>query len=337
MSRWKSVRRIVYLISELLVGFYFYISWTLPVCLILTMCSSGKMNNTWPIVYLLISFVMSLKTICVLGSEGWTLYGDSVVRQQSQAIYPQQTPFRFSRQQPIKRENNKEIYQVGEGRQMHQHSWTVATGVEGRSINHGTQGAINRLASLDQRETQFTGRGRKWMKKQLLEPEKTNEQLLEGERTHTHLLEAERTNKQLSEDKRANPQLPQLTRSPRLFSNPFGLLGHRSCRTNTDNFRNASGICYNEVECLIKGGRFSEYCGPPSLTGVCCVFVNSNCEQTRTAWQRVSYFTNPSWPGTDSAPTTCQLRVKALKDTCWVSSINSSPAISHFWQLQKNH
>ena len=38
--------------------------------------------------------------------------------------------------------------------------------------------------------------------------------------------------------------------------------------------RDVSGICYNEVECLLKGGILSGYCsgGPPVLKGVCCVF-----------------------------------------------------------------
>ena len=40
-------------------------------------------------------------------------------------------------------------------------------------------------------------------------------------------------------------------KSGRLFSNPFGILGHEACPTNLDG-RNVTGICYNEVECLLK-------------------------------------------------------------------------------------
>ena len=40
-------------------------------------------------------------------------------------------------------------------------------------------------------------------------------------------------------------------KSGRLFSNPFGILGHDPCATNLDG-RNVTGICYNEVECLLK-------------------------------------------------------------------------------------
>ena len=40
-------------------------------------------------------------------------------------------------------------------------------------------------------------------------------------------------------------------KSGRLFSNPFGILGHEACGSNLDG-RNVTGICYNEVECLLK-------------------------------------------------------------------------------------
>lgn len=42
------------------------------------------------------------------------------------------------------------------------------------------------------------------------------------------------------------------TKSSRLLSNPFGILGHESCATKLEDGRNATGICYNEVECLLK-------------------------------------------------------------------------------------
>ena len=40
-------------------------------------------------------------------------------------------------------------------------------------------------------------------------------------------------------------------KSSRLFSNPFGLLGHEACPTSIDD-RNVTGMCYNEMECLLK-------------------------------------------------------------------------------------
>ena len=40
-------------------------------------------------------------------------------------------------------------------------------------------------------------------------------------------------------------------KSGRLFSNIFGLLGHEACPT-TLNGRNVTGICYNEMECLLR-------------------------------------------------------------------------------------
>ncbi len=77
------------------------------------------------------------------------------------------------------------------------------------------------------------------------------------------------------------------------------------------------GECYNEVECLVKRGRFSEYCGPPAVTGVCCVFATNRCEGTTIA-ERIAYFTNPSYPNTDSAPFACLLKIKPQAGTCWV-------------------
>ncbi len=40
-------------------------------------------------------------------------------------------------------------------------------------------------------------------------------------------------------------------RSSRLFSNPFGVLGRDSCQT-TLHGSNATGICSNEMECLLR-------------------------------------------------------------------------------------
>ena len=40
-------------------------------------------------------------------------------------------------------------------------------------------------------------------------------------------------------------------KSGRLFSNPFGLLGHEACLSTIED-RNVTGLCYNEMECLLK-------------------------------------------------------------------------------------
>ena len=127
-------------------------------------------------------------------------------------------------------------------------------------------------------------------------------------------------------------------RQPRLFSNPFGILGHADCSTQLPNRgdRPLFGQCYNEailvhftftciclkicaprqVECIVKRGRFSEYCGPPAVTGVCCVFATERCDATVV--EKVAYFTNPSYPYEDSKPTACMLKIKPQTGTCWV-------------------
>ncbi len=107
-------------------------------------------------------------------------------------------------------------------------------------------------------------------------------------------------------------------RQGRLFSNPFGILGHASCRTdNVGGIKgDLSGECYNEVECVLKRGRFREYCGPPAVAGVCCVFSTSKCDSV--VEERVAYFTNPSYPASDGAPRSCMLRIRPKPGTCWV-------------------
>ena len=106
------------------------------------------------------------------------------------------------------------------------------------------------------------------------------------------------------------------SRNPRLiFSNPFGIMGHRKCAT-TSAGRPVTGVCYNEVECLVKGGNYANYCDSMGLSGVCCAFVHKNCERKVT--QSVAYFTNPSYPKKDSEPVACQLKIAIKKDTCWV-------------------
>ena len=43
----------------------------------------------------------------------------------------------------------------------------------------------------------------------------------------------------------------KVVKSGRLFSNPFGILGHEACPTTLKG-RNVTGICYNEMECLLR-------------------------------------------------------------------------------------
>ncbi len=108
-------------------------------------------------------------------------------------------------------------------------------------------------------------------------------------------------------------------RDPRLFSNPFGILGHADCTSKLQpGNRDVSGSCYNEVECIMRGGRLGRYCGPPAVTGVCCIFITDKCEGV-TINERVAYFTNPSYPFTDSTPFACFLKIRPVDDdTCWV-------------------
>ncbi len=107
-------------------------------------------------------------------------------------------------------------------------------------------------------------------------------------------------------------------RKGRLFSNPFGILGHATCQTgNVGNIKGSlTGECYNEVECVLRRGRFREYCGPPAIAGVCCIFSTNKCDSV--VEERVSYFTNPSYPASDNEPRSCMLRIKPKPDTCWV-------------------
>ena len=110
------------------------------------------------------------------------------------------------------------------------------------------------------------------------------------------------------------------SRDPRIFfSNPFGILGHRKCAT-TSGGRAVTGICYNEVECLMKGGNYANYCDSVGFTGVCCAFVHKKCD--RKLVQKVAYFTNPSYPEMDSEPVACKLRIGVKKNTCWVINAN---------------
>ena len=110
--------------------------------------------------------------------------------------------------------------------------------------------------------------------------------------------------------------------SARLFSNPFGILGNGNCQTKLKGRDKVTGLCYNEVECLIRGGRFAGYCGPPNfIAGVCCVFETAKC--TGIASERVSYYTNPSFPYHDNEPNSCLLRVRPIKNACWVRKYTS--------------
>ena len=65
-----------------------------------------------------------------------------------------------------------------------------------------------------------------------------------------------------------------------------------------------------------RGGLFGGYCGPPSFKGVCCVFSTTDCNRRIT--EKISYFSNKSFPKQDLEPFQCLLSIKPLKDTCWV-------------------
>ena len=43
----------------------------------------------------------------------------------------------------------------------------------------------------------------------------------------------------------------QNLKATRFLSNPFGLLGYDTCQASLEG-RNVTGICHNEVECLLK-------------------------------------------------------------------------------------
>ena len=105
------------------------------------------------------------------------------------------------------------------------------------------------------------------------------------------------------------------TRRGRLFSNPFGILGHDHCNA-TVNDKQMTGVCYNEVECVVRGGTVSGYCGPPAVKGGCCVFATSDCD--KRIREKTFYFRNKSFPRNDLEPFQCLLKIKPLKDVCWV-------------------
>ena len=52
-------------------------------------------------------------------------------------------------------------------------------------------------------------------------------------------------------DHTLNEKVENLAKSGRLFSNPFGVFGNDACESTLQD-RNVTGICYNEVECLLK-------------------------------------------------------------------------------------
>ena len=68
---------------------------------------------------------------------------------------------------------------------------------------------------------------------------------------------------------------------------------------------------------IFRGGLFGGYCGPPKFKGVCCVFTSSNCAKRIT--DKISYFTNKSFPKNDIEPFQCLLSIKSLQNACWVS------------------
>ena len=76
-----------------------------------------------------------------------------------------------------------------------------------------------------------------------------------------------------------------------------------------------------------RGGLFGGYCGPPSFKGVCCVFVSGNCGKRFT--EKISYFTNKSFPKSDIEPYQCLLSIKPLQNTCWVCVFNKNLSQNH--------
>ena len=67
----------------------------------------------------------------------------------------------------------------------------------------------------------------------------------------------------------------KVVKSGRLFSNPFGILGHEACPTTLKG-RNVTGICYNEMECLLRlvldiFSKWQSYY--LSISGVVCSLV----------------------------------------------------------------
>lgn len=67
---------------------------------------------------------------------------------------------------------------------------------------------------------------------------------------------------------------------------------------------------------FFSGGLFAGYCGPPAITGICCVFATSKCDKRIT--QKTAYFTNKAFPRNDLESFQCQLRIKRLSGMCWV-------------------
>jgi hypothetical protein len=47
-----------------------------------------------------------------------------------------------------------------------------------------------------------------------------------------------------------NQNYEHQTKEGRIFSNPFGILGNDVCDTEL-NGNNVTGICYNEIDCLL--------------------------------------------------------------------------------------
>ncbi len=70
------------------------------------------------------------------------------------------------------------------------------------------------------------------------------------------------------------------------------------------------------MECLVRGGQFTGYCGSAAV-GVCCVFVVNRCEGAKLR-EITTYVTNPAFPQADNEPAACLVRVKAQPDVCWI-------------------
>ncbi|XP_068081134.1 uncharacterized protein [Anabrus simplex] len=68
-----------------------------------------------------------------------------------------------------------------------------------------------------------------------------------------------------------------------------------------------SGVCMNTYECRIQNGESMGHCAMG--LGVCCVFTAS-CDQE--AYNNITYFVNPHFPGLVNSPAVCTLYVRKI-------------------------
>nr|UEK51604.1 Pgi-like protein 1 [Parasacculina yatsui] len=81
------------------------------------------------------------------------------------------------------------------------------------------------------------------------------------------------------------------------------------CRTSEGLY----GVCYSEESCYLRGGRFNSQCHDSQH--ICCHFESSCSIETN---ERVSYYRNPSFPGSDSGNMMCNYQVNVAEDVCGV-------------------